>query len=196
MKFLISGEFPVDSVRQINYNVRAIVRGVPMKLDLRTIIEVPGGRVPFAHTLETERLDFPQVTAYTAPITAQGEVKNTAGILELTGSLHCEMRCICDRCGTEFERVKELPLKATLTADPEGSDDPELFPLEGDALDLDDVLETLFVLDMESKFLCREDCKGLCEQCGANLNDGPCGCKKPIDPRLAVLEQLLDKKDD
>ena len=36
-------------------------------------------------------------------------------------------------------------------------------------------------------------CKGLCERCGANLNDGPCGCKATADPRLAVLEQLLDK---
>ena len=81
-------------------------------------------------------------------------------------------------------------------AEPDAEDAPELFALESDAVDLDEVLETLFVLDMDSKFLCREDCKGLCAQCGANLNDGPCGCKKPIDPRLAVLEQLLDKKDD
>ena len=167
-----------------------------MKLDLRTIIEVPGAHVPFAQELETERLDFPQVTAYTAPITAAGEVRNNAGILELTGSLHAEMKCICDRCAAEFDRVKDLPLRATLSAEPDAGDDPELFPLESDAVDLDEVLETLFVLDMDSKFLCREDCKGLCEQCGANLNDGPCGCKKPIDPRLAVLEQLLDKKDD
>jgi uncharacterized protein len=46
---------------------------------------------------------------------------------------------------------------------------------------------------METKFLCREDCKGLCARCGKNLNLGPCGCGKEIDPRFAVLEQLLDK---
>jgi uncharacterized protein len=60
---------------------------------------------------------------------------------------------------------------------------------------LDEVLTTLFILDMDTKFLCREDCAGLCPQCGKNLNDGPCGCKKPRDPRMAVLEQLLDDKD-
>ena len=39
----------------------------------------------------------------------------------------------------------------------------------------------------------REDCKGLCPSCGKNLNLGPCACRKPVDPRFAVLEQLLDK---
>ena len=39
-----------------------------------------------------------------------------------------------------------------------------------------------------------EDCKGLCSTCGKNLNLGPCGCRKQIDPRFAVLEQLLDKE--
>ena len=59
---------------------------------------------------------------------------------------------------------------------------------------LDEILETSLILDMETKFLCREDCKGLCDTCGANLNLGPCGCRKPRDPRFAVLEQLLDKE--
>ena len=47
---------------------------------------------------------------------------------------------------------------------------------------------------METKFLCSEDCKGLCPRCGKNLNLGPCGCRKEPDPRFAVLEQLLDKE--
>lgn len=166
-----------------------------MKLNLKDIIEYPGGRVSFSQEVDTELLDFPSVLTYTAPITAEGEVRNTAGILELTGNLHASMHCVCDRCGTEFDRVKHLPLRATVTAHPEADDDPEIFPLEGDMLDLDEVLTTLFVLDMEAKCLCREDCAGLCEQCGANLNEGPCACEKPRDPRMAVLEQLLDDKD-
>jgi uncharacterized protein len=75
----------------------------------------------------------------------------------------------------------------------EDSEDPEAFTLDGDWLDVDDVLETAFILDMETKFLCREDCKGVCPECGRNLNEGPCVCRKKSDPRLAVLEQLLDK---
>ncbi len=103
------------------------------------------------------------------------------------------MQCTCDRCGKEFDRVKDLPLDVTLTADPEADDDPEIFPLEGDAVDLDEVLSTCFVLDLEAKCLCRDDCAGLCPTCGADLNLGPCNCRKPRDPRMAVLEQLLDE---
>ena len=66
--------------------------------------------------------------------------------------------------------------------------------LEAAGSGLDRVVKTTcFILDMESKFLCREDCKGLCPVCGRNLNLGSCDCGKKIDPRFAVLEQLLDK---
>ena len=164
-----------------------------MILNLKDIIEIPGGRKPFSQTLDTGMLDFPSVRSYLAPVTAEGEVRNTAGVLILRGTLHAEMECTCDRCGREFRRVKDLPLDVTLTADPEADDDPEIFPLEGDAVDLDEVLSTCFVLDMEAKCLCRDDCAGLCPTCGADLNLGPCNCRKPRDPRMAVLEQLLDE---
>ena len=163
-----------------------------MRLNLSKIIEMPGGSVPFACELETDNLDFPSVRAYRTKPHAEGRVFNEAGILRLTGTLTADMLCICDRCGEEFESLKETPLDATIVEEnPE--DDPALFTLEGNEIDLDEILSTCFILDMETKFLCREDCKGLCPQCGKNLNLGPCGCRKARDPRFAVLEQLLDK---
>ena len=77
-----------------------------MRLNLREIIEIPGGSVPFAQELDTALLDFPSVRAYTAPITAEGKVVNTAGILTLQGKLHAQMLCVCDRCGAEFPRTR------------------------------------------------------------------------------------------
>ena len=163
-----------------------------MRLNLSAIIEMPGGSVPFECELETEGLDFPSVRAYPRKPYAEGRVFNEAGILRLTGTLTAEMICVCDRCGEAFESLKEMDLDATVVEEnPE--DDPSLFVLEGNEIDLDEILSTLFILDMETKFLCKEDCKGLCPTCGKNLNLGPCGCRKPIDPRFAVLEQLLDK---
>ena len=73
-----------------------------MRLNLREIIEIPGGSVPFSQELDTALLDFPSVRAYTAPITAEGKVVNTAGILTLQGRLHAQMLCVCDRCGGEL----------------------------------------------------------------------------------------------
>lgn len=163
-----------------------------MKLDLRDIIEVPGGSIPFAQEMDVSRLDFPQVARYLGAPRAEGEVRNSAGVLRARGSITADMVCICDRCGGTFESTKETPVDALIVSTDE-PDDPAAFPLEGDALDLDEVLETALILDMESKFLCSEDCRGICPACGKNLNEGPCACRKETDPRLAVLEQLLDK---
>lgn len=162
-----------------------------MLLDLREIIEIPDREVPFECNVGTEGLSFESIKAYKGDLHAVGKVFNEAGILTLEGVLSAEMTCVCDRCGKEFDSAKVMNISAHIS-DGE-SDDPEAFVLDGDRLDLDEVLSTIFLLDMETKFLCREDCKGLCSRCGADLNLGPCNCKKQIDPRLAVLEQLLDK---
>ena len=163
-----------------------------MRLNLREIIEIPGGSVPFSCELDTEMLDFPSVLGYEGSPRAEGQVRNEAGVLHLTGTITAPMRCVCDRCGAAFDSVKQTKLDATIVEEDTGVN-PELFILEGDEIDLSDILSTCFILDMETKFLCSEDCKGLCDRCGKNLNHGPCGCGKQIDPRFAVLEQLLDK---
>jgi uncharacterized protein len=163
-----------------------------MFLDLHEIIEVPGGVAPFRCELDRERLSFPALIRFDGPVTAAGEVRNTAGILELTAVVEADMTVRCDRCTAEFPLKRSVPVTATLKADPEEDDYEDLFPLEGDGIDVSDVLETCFILDMDQKFLCREDCRGLCGTCGKNLNEGPCGCAKQTDPRMAVLSQLLD----
>ena len=163
-----------------------------MRLNLREIIEVPGASLPFQCELDTQGLDFPSVQKYKSRPKAQGRVFNEAGVLHMEGTLRAEMSCVCDRCGSRFDSVKLTQLDAVIVEE-EAEDHPEFFVLDGDEIDLDEILSTLFILDMDMKFLCREDCKGLCSTCGKNLNLGPCGCRKEIDPRFAVLEQLLDK---
>ena len=162
-----------------------------MLLDLRELIANPVVRKPFRLELEEDRLDFPAVKAYLDPPLAEGVITNEAGILHLRGTITADMLCICDRCGQEFESTKETAVDVVLVGE-EDHDNPGVFPLQGTEVDTQDVLTTCFILDMETRFLCREDCKGLCARCGRNLNLGPCGCGKEIDPRFAVLEQLLD----
>ena len=72
----------------------------------------------------------------------------------------------------------------------------EIILLENGAFDLGDLARTVFLLDLDTKILCSPDCKGLCPRCGADLNQGPCGCKKDADPRWAALAKLLEQKDD
>lgn len=62
-------------------------------------------------------------------------------------------------------------------------------------LDLDELMGDVFLLNLDTKNLCSEDCKGLCPGCGANLNEESCRCRKEVDPRLAKLAQLLEDQD-
>ncbi len=162
-----------------------------MRLDLREIIDVPGACAPFECELDTQLLDFPSVAAYKVPPKAVGEVVNEAGVLRIEAEIRAEMSCLCDRCGGSFDSVKVTKVDSVIVEDGENAD-PEAFVLDGDGVDLDELLGACFILDMETKFLCKEDCKGLCPRCGKNLNFGPCGCGRQIDPRFAVLRQLLD----
>ncbi len=167
-----------------------------MWLDLRKIIESPGASQTFAVTLDPEHLRDPAIQGFKVPPEARGEVVNTAGLLSLRGTLTAEMTCVCDRCGTVFDREKVLSLDVPLAADVSDEQSPEVFAVEGGGIDVSEVAETCFILDMEQKVLCRDECKGLCPMCGKNLNEGPCGCTRPGDPRLAALRRLLEMPDD
>jgi uncharacterized protein len=107
------------------------------------------------------------------------------------------LHCVCDRCATPFTREFHQEVSAVLVTElcHEKNEDDWTFLLTGDCADLDDIMTTAFVLNMDSKMLCSPDCKGLCASCGKNLNEGPCDCKKELDPRLAVLAQLLKDKE-
>ena len=111
----------------------------------------------------------------------------------LRGEIRTTLHGICDRCAAPFTRDLALPMEALLVTElsNEADEDQEVFVLKGDCADLDEIVTTIFVLNMDSKLLCRPDCKGLCCRCGANLNDGPCGCQPEPDPRFAALKQLL-----
>jgi uncharacterized protein len=163
-------------------------------MNLREILLNSDSRLPFRCELSTDRLDFPAVLSYTAAPVGEGYIVNDAGALTLRGTLSATMRCMCDRCTAEFEKKFVYPLEVPIATELQDEENPDYFLLDGDELDLDELLETVFILNMDTRFLCREDCKGLCSRCGKNLNEGPCSCKAELDPRLAVLEQLLDDK--
>ena len=166
-----------------------------MLLGLSKIMDCPGATVPFSTSVDLSDLQYGNSYPVTEPVTAEGQVRNTAGVLVMTGSIQTTIHGICDRCATEFDREIEFPLDVVLVTElaNEENEDEWVFPLEGDSADLDDIVRTVFVLNLDSKLLCKEDCQGLCCRCGKNLNDGPCSCQKELDPRFAALKQLLEK---
>ena len=166
-----------------------------MLLGLSKIIDCPGASVPFSASVDLRDLRYGVTNPVSEPVLASGTVRNTAGVLVMTGEITTCIHGICDRCASAFDREIHFHINVVLVTEManEENEDEWVFPLEGDSANLDDIVRTVFVLNLDSKLLCKEDCKGLCHRCGKNLNEGPCNCQKELDPRFAALKQLLEK---
>lgn len=163
-----------------------------MRLNVRELLRVPGASQPFDFTMDLSGLDFYGSRPLTGPVRAAGTVRNMAGALLLEGEAAAPMELACDRCLRPFSQVLRVPLTALLAEELEDEENGEILLLENGEVDLAEAFTTALILNMDSKHLCSEACKGLCARCGANLNEGPCRCKPEVDPRLAALAQLLD----
>ncbi len=94
------------------------------------------------------------------------------------GSFAGQVQSVCRRCLEEFVTPIERSVEVIFSADPELQDDPSVYPLcEPVAqVDLRPALREELALAVDAFPLCREDCRGLCPRCGADLNSGPCQC--------------------
>ena len=166
-----------------------------MLLGLSSLMDRPGESMPFSVSVDLSDLQFGTCYPVSEPVTATGSVRNTADVLVMKGLIRTTLHGICDRCTESFTQAVELPLDVVLVQElaNEDSEDEGVFSLVDDCTDLEEIVRTVFVLNLDSKLLCSPECKGLCCRCGANLNRGPCSCEKEIDPRFAALRQLLDK---
>lgn len=164
-----------------------------MILDLRQIAREPGTALPFEEELDLSAFEWNGRAPAPDPIHVEGVVRNKAGALFLEASLSADLSLICDRCAKPFSRRKTVEYETLLAQELENGESDEIVLLDKDGqLDLDALMGEVFILDLDTKNLCSEDCKGLCPGCGADLNREPCRCKREIDPRLAKLAQLLE----
>jgi uncharacterized protein len=127
----------------------------------------------------------------------KGEVINNGRLLEVAGAIEGQARFACNRCLEEFSAQVTIPFSENfqeLTEELKQADDSEYTYYQGDELDITELVREYLLLAEPMKTLCREDCQGLCLKCGANLNLTSCSCLKGvIDPRLAALQQFLEK---
>ena len=139
-----------------------------MRLGLKQIMDQPGQSVSFSTQMDLSDLQYGISKPVTEPVKAEGVVRNTAGVLVMTGLISTTIHGICDRCTAAFDRDVEIPIDAVLVTElaNEENEDEWVFTLEGDSADLEDIVRTVFVLNMDSKMLCSDDCKGLCCGCG------------------------------
>ena len=167
-----------------------------MRLNLKDIIHVPGAVLPFAFTLDLSELEFGGERPIQAPVEVEGRVRNMAGALVFTAQAVTTLSLHCDRCAKPFSKEKEVHYETLLATELAGDEEDGIVLLEGNELDAGALMRETFVLEMDSKNLCAEDCKGLCSGCGADLNVEPCRCKKEGDPRLAALSKFFEQAEE
>jgi uncharacterized protein len=156
--------------------------------------------------------------AFAEPVTGEITLSGTAGGVSLRGQVHAIATCACGACLKRF--ALELTVDVAEDFGPRGvhaagagdarqgvpglpsARDPAgeerelsagdfLVPVHADeTIDVTEVIRQHVVLALPIAPRCREDCRGLCQQCGADLNDEPCGCvPRAVDPRLDVLRR-------
>ena len=126
------------------------------------------------------------------PVKVNGLIENKAGIVSFSGKADFVITADCDRCAESFSRDMTVEFEHILVSELQSDESDDYIIVEGMKLDADSLLREDIILSLPTQLLCREDCKGLCHICGANLNNKQCGCKKPVDSRFAVLMQLLE----
>ncbi|RPH70295.1 DUF177 domain-containing protein [bacterium] len=136
----------------------------------------------------------------TGPAQVRATMTNTGRFLHAEGRIEIGLRAECVRCLKEFDLVLKVPLAQDYLPPGESLLDEEsvndFAPLTGEFLDLDPAVSEAVFLALPMKPLCRDDCLGLCAQCGQNLNEGQCGCDKGTGhPGLAALARLLSEKE-
>ena len=167
-----------------------------MKLDLKPLAQQPGGVLPFALQMDLSDVEWSGTKPFAQPVHVEGQVRNRAGALELKARLDTVLSLICDRCAKPFQREKAVEYETLLAFELANGESDDIVELSQDGeLELDELMLEVFLLEMDTKNLCYQDCKGLCPGCGADLNTEQCRCKREIDPRWAKLAQLLEPEE-
>ncbi len=145
-----------------------------------------------------------QIASLSRPAHARMKVSLSGERVRVTGSVDAELNITCSRCATQAAQKFQKKFDLEYWPDPDVGKEGEEIALTYDELDigfyredqmdLSAVVSEQIVLEIPMKPICREDCKGLCDVCGADLNVSSCSCEhETVDPRLAGLAELKRK---
>jgi uncharacterized protein len=169
-----------------------------MRIELENL---EGGKGDFAHVYNPDELNpVDERVKLTAPATVNGKIRLAGNEVFVNGHVDTRAQVECDRCLKPIELPvnADFELEYITGSEYESSGVAELTEAEmsvsvfdGDALDVDEIMKEQILLAVPTRMLCREDCKGICPQCGVDRNKGECKCvTEDIDPRWAALKNL------
>lgn len=150
---------------------------------------------PLVLTERVKPTEFPELAAlqesgecsFLAPLEIAVTVEKEYDHIRVQGKVATSVRLVCSRCVVEYEtplvsnftiyysKASKMPVEEEVAL---AEEDLVSASYDGEYIDLDGEIEEQVILEIPFKPLCREDCKGLCDKCGTDLNSGECGCDR------------------
>ena len=164
-----------------------------MVLNLKEVFERDGAAQTVSFELAISDIELDGGHPFNSPVQVTATATNKTGIVRLDIDAEFLYNRPCDRCMKPLVTTMNYSFQHRLIASLCGDDDGDYIETPDYSLELDELVISDILLELPLKFLCKEDCKGLCHKCGADLNVSECTCdNRVIDPRLEALRQLLD----
>ena len=146
-----------------------------MILEMKQLFDVTDEQKEFSFEIPTDELKERVFSVdFATPLAVSGRAYNRAGIVCVELNCRFTLSHVCDRCLAEFEREYSYDFSHICMRDHSSND--EHIVVKDNALDLNELAISDSLLQLPTKILCREDCRGLCYVCGQNLNEGECNC--------------------
>ena len=146
-----------------------------MKLNLKQIFDIAGERKEIDYAISGDVLDSVSGYTFASPVLVKGEVFNRTNIVRLKFTTEFTLKLVCDRCLKELEREYSYAFEHIIVRSL-NTDNDEYIVAEDNCIDMDETALSDLLLQLPTKMLCSEDCKGLCEVCGCDLNESECDC--------------------
>ena len=169
-----------------------------MRIELENL---EGGKGGFAHVYQPDDLNpVDERIKLVEPAAVSGKVRLSGNQVFVNGHFETRAQVECDRC----LKPVEMPVKADfeleyITGSQYESDsvaeltedELSVAVFDGEAIDVDEIVKEQILLAVPTRMLCREECKGICPECGSDRNTGECDCvTNDIAPRWAALKDL------
>ncbi|MCM1507230.1 MAG: DUF177 domain-containing protein [Ruminococcus flavefaciens] len=146
-----------------------------MKINLKQLFNIVGESKDICYSIGEDELSVIHGYSFSSPVKVKGKIFNRAGIVYLEYAVDFSLSVTCDRCLKEFEREYSFDF-SHIVVPSVSNDNDEYIVADSESIELNEIAFTDLLLQLPSKNLCKDDCKGLCMVCGCDLNVSDCNC--------------------
>lgn len=166
-----------------------------MKIDVSDFLKKKSAHKTIDFDVDLKGFDYDyEYIKIIEPVQFRGQLDMLGDFLELQGKITGTIELTCSRCLVKYPSELNIEVDEKFSNDPEAVDeDEDIIFIDSDTLDITEIVLSNIILSLPIKRLCKEACKGICPQCGTDLNNSSCNCvNEEVDPRLAKLKNFFD----